>query len=286
MDVRGASVGDRPGVHVQRYHEVSDGRDLPAEVTAALRPRTMAVAAARMAASASVTFDDIADASRQLDAGIVEAWLVEREEGFDLDARRLVQLADAGIPERVIDAMVALSYPGKFTIDRTSRVAELRAPEARPATGFSSPGAWSTRDPYGYSSYGYGYSPYGLSWYDCGYYSSYGCGWYNGGRQTVIVVGDRANGRAGHGRVTKGKGYSRGTATSDGSRAKPRSGSSDEAQPSRTGSSGSSSTTRSRDGGSGGSSASGRGSGSSGGSKGGGSKGSSAEPRKAKPRSP
>jgi len=75
---------------------------------------------------------------------IVESWLVEEGEGFALSARRLDQLKSAGVPDRVIDVMVALSYPGVFAINLATHSGERRAPEAGPSTGGRPCTAWAT----------------------------------------------------------------------------------------------------------------------------------------------
>src|SRR5207244_1725794 len=78
----------------------------------------------RAAAAVSLATDDVGEAARRVDTSVLEAWLVERGESFTLDAKRLVTLADAGVPTPVIDLMVALSYPKVFAINAASRQGE------------------------------------------------------------------------------------------------------------------------------------------------------------------
>lgn len=219
MDVQGVTTGGNSGVHVARYYPLSDLSGIPAEVTRALPQTALAVATARAAATSPVDADDVLDATRHADAAVVEAWLVERGQGFKLDAKRLVSLADAGVPSRVTDLMVALSYPRTFAINRSAREAELaRTERAEPGTAVT--GRTIYADAYGYSPfgwgsyaygsryrYGYGYSPYGY-----GGYSPYGYGGYS--PPIIIVRGnDQPAGETVRPRVVNGRGYTEGRST-------------------------------------------------------------------------
>jgi hypothetical protein len=197
-----------------------------------------------MAAAATLNVADIADAVQHTDPAVTQAWLVERGAQFNLDAKKLVQLADAGIPGSVTDVMVGLSYPEHFALQAgpgqmlaggtlsardSARIASQYVND-RCFDGidplWDAPGSfdpcygthWGLRS-YGYGygygfGYGSGYSPYGL--YDNGYYSPYG--YYNGfgggyySVPVVVVKGDQAP--QAHGRVVNGRGYSQGSNSS------------------------------------------------------------------------
>src|SRR5881397_3797308 len=123
--IQGMTIGGQIGMRVQRYREATSELLLPDEVTAALRRLGISsTMQARAAASAPLAIDDVVEASRNLDGAVVEAWLVARGARFTLDAKRLIALADAGVSPRVIDLMVALSYPKVFAIDAVSRQGE------------------------------------------------------------------------------------------------------------------------------------------------------------------
>lgn len=214
LDVQGVSAGGYTGVRAARYREVTDPDALPAEVRAARQGRALSTETARMAAAAPLTTADVVEASRRLDPEVVEAWLVEREEGFAIDADRLVELADAGVPERVIDLMVALSYPEVFAIDRSLREGEFRPGEETFRPGQSHPRPVAVWDPWGFPGYygpGYGYS--GLRRYGYGGYYGYGYGGY----YPVVIVprgsvdGESPRPRA---RAVNGRGYTRGGGSS------------------------------------------------------------------------
>ncbi len=241
LDVQGLKSGAHTGVRVLRYREAVNPGTLPGDVSAALGNRTMAVDAARVAASAPVNTDDIIEASSRVSAPVVEAWLANSGQQQTVDAKQLERMANAGVPDSVINMVVALSYPQRFAVTggyggaagtygngvaatRLAGVADTSA-AARPCT-YSMYG-WGY-NPCGFSPWGYGYSayygpygpysPYWDSWYGAygpaygygyGYgYGGYGYGgwggWYGG--TPVIVVRSNTT-PASHGRMVNGRGY-------------------------------------------------------------------------------
>jgi hypothetical protein len=156
---------------------------------------------------------------KHVDRPVVEAWLLERGQGFELDAKRLVALADAGVPGTVTDLMVALSNPKVFAINRSAREAELMRQMGQTAvTGRTVPVyAYS---PFGWGPYGSYYSWYGNRYgygYGPGYGYGYGNGWYYGNTPIIIVnrndAGSGSNGGATvttRPRMVNGQGYTEG----------------------------------------------------------------------------
>ncbi len=215
LDVQGVSANEGGGVRVIRYRSAPAPDVLRDELARVTAQRELALSTARTAATGSVTAEDVVDASSAVDAAVVEAWLVERGQSFAVDSKQLVQLADAGVPARVIDAMVALSYPKVFAIAgsddigmRSDQVA-LQPEEPRGGMvhslmmypyGFGYYG-FSPFD-YFYSPYGYGYSPY--------YGYGLGTGWYPSGVPVVIIRNPSDVEARPHGRVVNGRGYVRG----------------------------------------------------------------------------
>lgn len=221
VDVRALEVGDEPVAWVQRYSiatadQLSDqGVDDPAAASRAL------VRAARVRAARDIDVEDVQEAAAQVDAKAVQVWIATRESRFDLDGDELVRLADAGLPESVIDVMIAVSYPDRFvvspeglagTADRTAAYG-YRDGYRRGFRSF----LW---DPF-YSPFGFGYYPFGYGYAPFGYYGyGYGAyGGYYGYRPAPIVIEPRPQGR-----MINGSGYTRGsgTGTSSGN-ARPRS---------------------------------------------------------------
>src|SRR5262249_9502884 len=129
LHIQGATVGLETGVRVERYREAAEDVLLPSEVKDALRPEISATMQARAAAAAPLSVDDVVEASRHVDAAIAEAWLVERGGPFMVDAKRLMPLADRGVPARTIDLLVALSYPNVFAVNPATGQGERRAAE-------------------------------------------------------------------------------------------------------------------------------------------------------------
>ena len=226
VDVRGVSIAGGPvEVRVRRYRELTNAAvlplDLAAEVDAAARPTVRT--AARANAAAPVGTRQVIEATREVDADVVEAWLVENGDRVDLDARQLVALDEAGVPGRVIDVMVALAYPERFTIQRETRDPMPRdsGSTARPA-GTIAASRYDDERRYCDDNRVFGsrceeylgrrYSPYGYSPYGWGSGYGYGYGYGHGGGAPVIVVRPTDGEQ---GRVVKGKGYTRGRTGDD-----------------------------------------------------------------------
>jgi len=221
LDVQGVTTGKNSGVHVARYRPVSDLTGIPAEVTSAIPNAQLALSTARGAATGPLETADVAEAVKHASAPVVEAWLVERGQGFKLSASELVALANEGVPGSVTDLMVALSFPKTFAINRRAREAELQRAGAQgteavagrtiPVTAYGySPFGWGPYSSY-YSWYGYNaYSPYG---YGYGYpYGGYGYGY--GGPIIIVKNPDQgSSGVATHPRVVRGGGYTEGRTT-------------------------------------------------------------------------
>jgi hypothetical protein len=237
--------------------------------------RELAVTTARLAASSAFTVADLADAVKQLDTAVVQAWIVERGARFKLDQAQLVALANAGVPGSVTDVMIGVSYPDHFALQQRPMSTMgyddefTRADSARIASrylndrcfgagsygytaGIFDPCAFSNGygRGYGYNSYGFnnGYNGYGFSPYGYGY-SGYG-GYYSA--PVVIVKGDDQP--QVHGRVVKGRGYSSGEGSGSGTSGASASGATAPSSGSSGGSGGSSGSSGSSGSGSSGSS--------------------------------
>ena len=308
LDVQAVTTGDRTAVRVLRYRLSDPPATLPAEVAAGLPRRGPDFGLALTAAAAAITPEDVVEASRQVNPAVVEAWLGERGQGFQLNGRHLLALADAGVPGGAIDVMVALSYPRNFSVGTTG-IQPAPVDGSRGisgAYGSASFGGWDPYayyspyglDPYfrsgmafggpfGYGGYGYnpyGYSPYGYNPYGYnpyGYNSGYN-GWMYGGG--VIVIQGSSAASQPHGRLVNGRGYTQGGSSSGGGAtagrgAQPR----ERTQPSTSGSGSGSAQPRSGGSSSSGSQPSSGGSTSSGSSSSG---SSSSEPRTAHPKPP
>lgn len=204
MDVKVVEVEGNKVPLVLRYRMAPASRVQSADVENVVAPRAMAVKAARIEASAPLTIEDLLEATGKVDPEAVQALMVERGDRLGVDADALIRMADAGVPESVIDVAVATNYPEKFTLDAGApeEVVEEQQAMARdyyPGYGGWYSPRWSFWDPFyrGYYGYGMGYSPYSYGLYGGGF------GWY---RPTPVVVDFRPTGSSG-GRVIKGRGY-------------------------------------------------------------------------------
>jgi uncharacterized membrane protein YgcG len=158
-----------------------------------------------------LSLDDVKEAGGKLSPHALEAVLVESHASFPLNSQRLIELADAQVPDRVIDLMVALSYPKRFVVE-TARVD--RAPamivDDPFLVGFGYP-IWA--DSFGLYSplYGY-YSPYYYSPFAYAYARGYNPFYVNGGYSIIDTGGvgiNRPDRPSGSGRVVDGQGYTR-----------------------------------------------------------------------------
>ena len=250
VNVQSVNASGTTAVRTLRYSDAGTPSSLPSEISDALASQTLAVSTARAAAGERLSIAAIVDASHNADSSAVAAFLIDRGQGFNVDAKQLVALSDAGLPGNVTDAMVALSYPKAFALShpenvegsvtgdniagaeleraRAPNVAVIMAPAYAP---FSyAPFGFSPYDyygygysPYGYSPYGYspfGYSPYGAYYSPySGYAAGYG-GWYY--PPVIILKGGTAGPPQQRGYAVKGKGYTQTAPRNGSSTAQPR----------------------------------------------------------------
>ena len=216
LDVRSVDVGGEQVAWVQRYQLVGPERVAEAGVDDATQDLGLAVRSARMSASRRITLTEVREAAERIDTKAVEAWVAARGERFALDGNALIELADDGVEESIIDVVVAVTYPETFSIDanaeaRTRDAGALRG--TRVGDGYGMRGGrygFGARsffwDPFYYGSYGY--SPFS-SFYGGFSGGRYGYGYgYGGGYYTPVVVDRISSGD--RGRVVNGQGYRRG----------------------------------------------------------------------------
>ena len=215
VDVQAVSVGEQKSVRTLRYRETNAYGAIPAAETAALAGRqfSVGVSTARLAAAAPVSAEELVDISRRLDVAAVEGWLAQQRIGFRADARQLLALADAGLPARVIDVVVGLSYPERFTVAAAGlSVDEQLLPPVNRSSGMGGGYYDPFWDPFYGSRRNRGYySPYGYSLFGYGGYGGLGYGyrnnWFPSRPVVVVVTPDPA--ASGGGKVVNGRGYTR-----------------------------------------------------------------------------
>jgi hypothetical protein len=246
IDVHGVRVGDQRSLRVRRSRP-APSTVAPTAMRSRIDARALGDAGARVGAAKALTLDRVRETAVAVDERVAEAWLLESSRDGSVltpvDARQLVQLESDGVPARVIDVLVALSYPGKFqvalTADGSGEVTRVAgAAEATMARGAMYPDAiayslYGSPRCYTYSCFVY-YSDapymYGLAGWNSyggwGLYPGWGMypGWgYGGGGGTIIIRPSEPGGGGsptGGGRVVKGRGYTGGGAS--GAPAQPR----------------------------------------------------------------
>jgi hypothetical protein len=188
-------VGIRENVRVRRYYRSTDTPPDPAMI-----PADLAARASKSALGSRVTIDHIKEASAKVSPRVLEALLFETKTAFPIDSRQLIALADAGVPDTVIDLMVAFTFPKKFDVKRSSGGSSGGFGWGGSTWGGFGAGADAAypwyMDPY-YSFF----SPFGFGPY--GYYGGY---YYFLPGNGVIVPGPGGT-PADHGRVINGLGY-------------------------------------------------------------------------------
>ena len=205
-------------VRVQRYRRAVNQK--LADGSTAQQPDA-GTAARAMQAQTRWSVEAVIEASGKLPAEMIQAALSELSHGFDLNRKTLVALDDGGVPESVIDLMVALTYPSKFVVER--RGGGSSAAGITTGSGWFDPfmtGASTsfmdcyTPMGYGYRSYysmcGLGlYAPFAYGYYGYNnYYPYYGYGsWVDVGPYPPIAGGGGTATPQVEGRAINGRGY-------------------------------------------------------------------------------
>ena len=173
VEVQHVGAGIDQNVRVKRYRRSLD-QSLP-DGTIAPQP---SLRNAEVAVVGSWDIDDVIEASRTIPGDAVQAALTEVDQPFDLNKKSLVAMADAKVDTGVIDLMVALTYPKKLQVTRSSGGGGGGGGEDMGLMGLAVGGFGPMYDPF--------YSPIipanCFSMYNYGYYANYAgqCGWYYG----------------------------------------------------------------------------------------------------------
>ena len=202
--------------------------------------------ALRLSTGAAAAPQAVIGVATKVPASLAEAWLLETGKAAKLNAATLVSLADAGVPARVIDVMVAMANPQRFQVGpapvgagadvsamTVASRANMRGGSSRCdmfddfCYGPAGMGAWglgwrfNAFDPWGdfspwgsrFGTFGYGFNPYSLGWgngFGPGWFGGWGTPLNNGGGPVVIVpVNPNGEGTV-RGRAINGRGYTRG----------------------------------------------------------------------------
>jgi hypothetical protein len=150
------------------------------------------------------TLDEVKDASRKTAPEVLQAALVESGTKFPLNGRTLVDLEKSGVPDTVVDVMMALTFPEKFVIERPGYSANSGSGGTTwggYGGGYGGYDPWSVASSYGWLSM---YAPFGYQYY--GYYDPRfgpGYGWI----PVTPPTGGGSTEPEAIGRVVNGQGY-------------------------------------------------------------------------------
>ena len=221
LEAQAITVGDQHAARSVRYRAAGRA-EMPAFIVNQLPAgQELVQEAARIEATTPLDIASVTEASRHLAAPAVEALIAARNHGFDLTARRLVQMKEQGVAPSTIDVMVALTFPEQFAVRENGndfdyegieegdvRVSSFSFNDCYDGYGSARSSRYgrynSCYENYGFSSYRYsrfGYSPWG--------YDNYGWRYNN---PIVVVVDPRSEETTTPGAVTRG-GYTRGSSS-------------------------------------------------------------------------
>ena len=187
--IQSIQTAEQKRLHTVRYVETTPA-NLPDDIARTYRDNRLARETVRLGATAALDLDDVKEAVKRVDVTVVEGWLTTTGQAFDLDAKTLIELADAGVPPSVIDVLVAVSNPGRFAV-REERADERDRVRRRPVGCYDS--YWS--DPYDPFFYRGSYYGYNSCRGPIGYPGGYWGGGYWGPSVIVIDRPSRSRGR-------------------------------------------------------------------------------------------
>ena len=151
LDVEGIFAGGGSSVRVARYRPVAVPTSLPIATRATLRAQALATQSVRVAAAAPVRAEDVLDAARAVDSAVVQTWILERAQRFEITESEIASLVGAGLPARVAGALGAVADAQSVTVvrgaadpdggvARTTMADEWYAPQLGLGWGYVFPG--------------------------------------------------------------------------------------------------------------------------------------------------
>jgi len=184
-------------ITLRRYRNVDTDAIAPGRTSAA--PARVA----RISAAAGFSIDEIIELSGKVEPEVLEAALTELHQPFPINSKQILRMADSGVPTGIVDLMVALSFPGRFVVERAtvSRVQNVW-PRRVPLDICLSGVYW----PCAYPMYSGLCAASIYSYYNCWYLDRYYWpGWYHCSWWYPVYGGGGS--RVNAGRLDKGQGY-------------------------------------------------------------------------------
>ena len=185
IDVQMIESEGTNNLRVRRYHRAANQKHAGLLPPA---PRTPAVPL-----SSRLSIEDVKEAVTKVAPEALQAAIFELKKGFDLTGERLIELDRAGVPDQIIDLMVAQSFPSKFVVERNTSGGGSWG-----VSGFDSMWPYYS-DPFFYTSY---FAPFGYR-----YWGSYDPYYFQG--PGFVIVNPQPVQPDSNGRVVDGRGYTR-----------------------------------------------------------------------------
>jgi len=177
VEVQLLRLGEDRKIWVRRYTSAADERD---GVSGGPTSGTAPARSARVSAGVPLTAPALVEAVKKSDTELIEAMLVESRTHIPVGSKFLKELARNGVPERIVDLLVALANPDRFTVRRTDSASAAVVDRRSSPSGGSDLGGTSGGYLGSYYSPIFGY-PIIYGWYPYGFYG-YGSysPWYSG----------------------------------------------------------------------------------------------------------
>lgn len=206
VDVEAVGMDDHRELLVRRYRRTGTATAEELGLVPPTPDRALAAAEARARAAGPMDVGDVIETAGELPSEVVEAAILESGSTFAIDSDTLLRLAEAGLSDRVVDLMVAVSFPDHFVVDRGE------VDEERAADDDYRRDRWGRQ--VGYYGYGrsYGlYGPYAAYWLYDPFFAPFHFGSFARfpGRTIRVRPSVPDTGSLFGGKVIEGKGYAR-----------------------------------------------------------------------------
>jgi hypothetical protein len=191
VDIKLLKSGEEKIITIRRYRNVEDDSVTPAPIIPSQARFS------RVSAGKNFSIDEVIELVGQIEPEVLEAALIEMHSPFPVNSKQLMRLSDAKVPSQIVDLVVALSFPEKFT------VVPAAISWVKDSSDFKEPYYhWPMCPWYWTSSV---YFPYGYQYWGWDWYLLYG--WYPYSYAYVPPSGGSNTDSSGQ--LVAGRGYSR-----------------------------------------------------------------------------
>ena len=114
VDIKLLKSGDEKAITVHRYQHVDSDLNTPAALILSKAYN------ARISAGKGFSLDEVIELSSKVEPEVLETALVEMHNPFPVNSKQLIRLSDAKVPSKIVDLVVALSFPEKFTVEKAT----------------------------------------------------------------------------------------------------------------------------------------------------------------------